>query len=426
MSNAATAPAIAAPAPIPTPAPVQVPSPAPQPKAPAAKPAGTGPKARLHPVAKPARFKLRHRGLLASFALLVLLPVLASASYLYLRAADQYASKLGFTVRSEDVSSGAAAILGGLSSLGVGGSTSQDGDILYEFIRSQNMVETIDERLDLRALYSRHLDSDPLMGFDPEGSTIEDLTDYWQRMVRISYDASAGMMELRVLAFDPAEAKLIAEAIFDEASKKINSLSDIARDDAMRYARDDLATAVERLKTAREALTAYRVQNQIVDPAADVEGQMGLLNRLQGQLAQSLIELDLLDGNTRGDDPRLSQAQRRIAVIEQRIAEERLKFGSGGMVEGGENYATTISNFERMSVDSQFAERAYIAALATYDGALAEANRQSRYLAAYISPTQAERSQFPQRGLIVGLVALFSFLMWSILSLVYYSLRDRR
>ena len=38
----------------------------------------------------------------------------------------------------------------------------------------------------------------------------------------------------------------------------------------------------------------------------------------------------------------------------------------------------------------------------------------------------AEQSQFPQRGLIVGLVALFSFLLWSILSLVYYSLRDRR
>jgi len=37
----------------------------------------------------------------------------------------------------------------------------------------------------------------------------------------------------------------------------------------------------------------------------------------------------------------------------------------------------------------------------------------------------AERAEFPQRALIVGVVALFSFLMWSILSLIYYSLRDR-
>lgn len=424
-----------APAVAPVAAPVAAPAPAPavEPEETPAKPnkgpggrQGKAYKARLHPVAKAARFQLRHRGLLASFALIVLLPVLASASYLYLRAADQYASKLAFTVRSEETGSSASAILGGLSSLGVGSSTTQDGDILYEFIRSQNIVQAIDERLDLRTLYARHVDSDPLLGFHPEGSTIEDLTDYWQRMVRITYDASAGMMELNVLAFDPEEARLIAGAIFDESSAMINNLSDIAREDATRYAREDLDTAVERLKTAREALTAYRVQNQIVDPVADAEGQMGLLNRLQGQLAQALIELDLLVGNTRSDDPRLSQAQRRIAVIESRIAEERRKFGSGTLVEGGENYATTLSNFERMSVDSQFAERAYVTALATYDAAVAQANRQSRYLAAYIKPTVAEQSQFPQRGLIVGLVALFSFLLWSILSLVYYSLRDRR
>ncbi|NCT11795.1 MAG: sugar transporter, partial [Rhodobacterales bacterium] len=54
------------------------------------------------------------------------------------------------------------------------------------------------------------------------------------------------------------------------------------------------------------------------------------------------------------------------------------------------------------------------------------ANRQSRYLAAYIRPTLAEKSEFPQRELMLGIVALFSFLIWAILSLVYYALRDRR
>jgi capsular polysaccharide transport system permease protein len=57
---------------------------------------------------------------------------------------------------------------------------------------------------------------------------------------------------------------------------------------------------------------------------------------------------------------------------------------------------------------------------------VAQANRQSRYLAAYIQPTIAEKSEYPQHGLIVGLVSLFTFLTWSILALVYYSLRDRR
>jgi capsular polysaccharide transport system permease protein len=377
-----------------------------------------------HPGAVPARPMRRHRALLFSFFLLVLGPIASVATYLYTQAVDQYASTLGFTVRSEDISS-AIDILGGFGG-GLSGAASQDSDILYEFIRSQELVSRVDKRLDLRNLYSRHAEADPILSFDTDG-TIEDLVDYWQRVVRISYDSGAGLMELRVLAFDPNEAKTIADAIYDESSKMINALSAIARKDATRYALEDLNASVDRLKTAREALTAFRIANQIVDPAADIQGQMGLLNTLQAQLAEALINMDMLDGaSSRNDDPRLVQAQRRIEVIEARIADERRKFGVGGQGPGDDNYANTIGDFERLSVDRQFAERAYTAALAIYDGAVAEANRQSRYLAAYITPTLAEKSEFPQREMIVGLVALFSFLIWSLMALVYYSLRDRR
>jgi len=415
---------------VPGSAPGPVPAPAP---APAEKP---GARYRVNPVAIPARVRPRHRGLVLAFLLMVLLPVAASAWYLYARAADQYASTLGFTVRSEEVSS-AADILGGLgASLGVSSGGSNDADILYEFIRSQELVAAVDARLDLRQLYARHYAGDPVFGFDASG-TIEDLTAYWGRMVRISYDAGSGLMELRVLAFDPASARAIAEAIFAESSGMINALSASARSDATRYAGEDLDLAVERLKQAREALTAFRVANQIVDLTADLQGQMGLLNTLQAQLAEALIEMDLMVSTTREDDPRLLQAQRRIEVIEARIADERRKFSAGGSAsnDSGDNsgdnagdgagYATTVADFERLSVDREFAERAYIAALSIYDGARAEANRQSRYLAAYIRPTLAEKSEFPQRELLIGLVALFSTLIWAILSLIYYALRDR-
>jgi capsular polysaccharide transport system permease protein len=175
------------------------------------------------------------------------------------------------------------------------------------------------------------------------------------------------------------------------------------------------------------------MQNQIVDPSADIQGQMGLLNTLQAQLAAALIDLDLLPENTSETDPRLTQVQRRIEVIRGRIAEERQKFGATGEAvdaaaqdtTGAESYATTISEFERLSVDREFAERAYTAALSAYDAALAKADRQSRYLASYIQPTLAERAEFPQREVMIGIVALFGFLIWAIGGLVYYSLRDR-
>lgn len=381
-----------------------------------------GPQVVVRPMATPTRFRRRYWGLILSFLLFVVIPVTASAWYLYTRAADQYASTLGFTVQRESFSS-AADLLGGLAA--IGSTSSHDSDILYEYIGSQELVAAVDARLDLGRLYSRHADTDPLLSFDP-GGTIEDLTAYWNRMVRVSYDGSSGLMELRVLAFDPDDARTIATAIYDQSSKMINQLSAGARADAMRYASEDLDRAVERLKTAREALTQFRLANQIVDPTADIQGQMGLLNNLQGQLAEALIDLDLLSGSAREGDPRLAQAQKRIDVIQARIADERKKFGATGVGPGGENYATTVSDYERLTVDREFAERAYTAALAAHDSARTEAARQSRYLTIYIQPTRAEQAEFPQRALWIAVIALFGFLIWAILCLVYYSLRDRR
>ncbi len=58
--------------------------------------------------------------------------------------------------------------------------------------------------------------------------------------------------------------------------------------------------------------------------------------------------------------------------------------------------------------------------------ARAEARRQSRYLAAHVEPTLAERALYPRRATITGLAALFLLLGWSVLMLVWYNVRDNR
>lgn len=378
----------------------------------------------IRPVVKPAKVEARHRGLFFSFLGMVVLPLLAAAFYLFAYAEDQYSSTVGFTVRSGDTTS-ASDLIGGLgAAFGTSGGGA-DTDILYEFVRSQELVRRVDERLDLRGLYARHWQDDPLMSFNPEGS-IEDLTRYWGRMLRISYDASSGLMELRVLAFGAEDAQKIALTILDESAAMINDLASQARVDATRYARQDLAHAEEELVKAREALTAFRLSSQIVDPAADIQGQVGLLNTLQSQLADALIAYDLLLSSVQAGDPRIATAERRIEVIQNRISQERGKFGSEGQDDEQNSYAVTVAGFERLLADREFAEMAYTAARTAYDAAVAESQRRNRYLATYITPSVAERSLFPQRGLIILVIGLFAFLIWAILSLIYYSLRDRR
>ncbi|WP_372884147.1 capsule biosynthesis protein [Shimia sp.] len=375
------------------------------------------------PPAPAARMRRRHHGVALSFALMVLLPVLLSAWYLWTRASDQYASYAGFSVRTEEASS-AMDLLGGLGALS--GSSSSDTDILYKFIQSQGLVATIDARLDLRALWAKaDPGRDPVFAYHGPG-TIEDLLDYWTRMVKVYNDSGTGLIDLEVRAFTPQDATLIAEAVYAESSAMINRLSAIAREDAIHYSREELAGAVARLKAARAAMTAFRNRTQIVDPQADIQGQVGLLSSLQAQLAETLIELDILSQTTHEGDPRVTQAERKVAVIETRMEAERRKLGIGGEGDEAVAFATLVGEYESLYVDQQFAEQSYTVALAAFDAAQAEARRQSRYLAAHIAPTRAEQAEYPQRGVLLFLIGLFLVLIWAILTLVAYSLKDRR
>ena len=372
----------------------------------------------LRQPARPAVRRTRHFGIVLLFLAGVLAPVAAAAWYLYTVAADQYASTVAFSVRKEEVNS-PVELFGGIADFATSGSS--DSDILYAYIRSQELVAALEVRLGLSALWAKAAD-DPVFGYAPDG-TVEDLLDHWHRMVRVTYDTSTELIEVRALAFTPEDARAIATAAYEESARLVDALSAIARQDTIAFAREEVERAVERLKAAREAMTQFRSRTQIVDPSADLQGQMGLLSTLEQQLAEALISADVLREGTRADDPRITQAELRISVIEDRIADERRKLGRGG---DGEDYATLLSEYERLQVDREFAEQAYTAALATYDQALAEARRKSRYLAAHIRPTLAEASEFPRREVLLAAVAFFCLAGWAVVVLVYYSLRDRR
>ena len=366
--------------------------------------------------------KPRHWRAIIGFGLFVALPLLIVGLYLAFVAKDQYASTAGYTVRSEEGAS-ATDLLGGLANL-TGASSSPDGDVLYEFIRSQAVVKRIDEKLELRDYYSRYWSEDPAFALWPDAS-IEDLHWYWDRIVRVSYDQSTGLTELLVLAFDAEMAQSIAREIVAESQNMVNALNDAARLDAVRYAEADLEQAKERLKETRAALTRFRTRTQIVDLESDIQGRMGVMNTLQQQLATELVIYDELRKIAKSDDPRLTQALRRIEVIRDRIAEERSTFATNEVSGTGEDYPTLIAEFEGLMVEREFAEEAYRAALTAWDSAKAEALRQTRYLAAYVEPTLAEEAEYPQRFMIFGLTALILTLGWGIVVLVYYSLRDR-
>jgi capsular polysaccharide transport system permease protein len=148
-------------------------------------------------------------------------------------------------------------------------------------------------------------------------------------------------------------------------------------------------------------------------------------------LAAALIERDKLPPSLSETDLRIEKVNRTIEVIETRIAAERQKLGLGGQgaSDSGDpeqGYAAVVGEYEELQVDLTFAEQTYLSALSAYDAAVSEAQRTSRYLTAYLRPTMPETSTAPKRLTLSILVAGFLLVIWFILLLIYYSLRDRR
>ena len=172
-------------------------------------------------------------------------------------------------------------------------------------------------------------------------------------------------------------------------------------------------------------MTAFRSRTQIVDPATDFAGRMSLLHSLLAQQANALIERDILRTSSGlAADPRLDQLDRRIEVISNRIETERARIAASD--DGSQGYADLVAEYEGLRLESEFAERAYVAARAGLDAAIASAQRKSRYLAVYMPATLAETAQYPRRWTLSLLVAGLLFTGWSILALSYYAVRDRR
>ncbi|MFN3721694.1 MAG: hypothetical protein ACK4VZ_01505 [Paracoccaceae bacterium] len=394
--------------------PLKVPAPAPAPvTADPKKPA-------VPPAAGPAQLQRRHYGIAVSFVAVVIIPTILAIAYLFALARDQYASTMSFSVRTEEFQS-SLDLLGGITKLS--GSAGNDIDILSEFIMSQQMVQKVAQDVDLAAAFAEGWPSDFVFAFNDSGS-IEDLHKYWKRKVELN--TNSGLVQIRVHSYDPLLSNAINEAIFNRSSDLVNTLSAEARLDATRFTAEELKRAEERLATARETMTAFRLRTQIVDPASAAQSQLGVLNTLNAQLADELIKLDLLKLQGQTTDPRTLDSERRIQAIRNRVAEEQAKFGPGGQGPGGENYSTLFAQYERYAAERLFAEEAYRVAQVSHDSAQGEAQRKSRYIVAHVPATFAESSTYPKRLQMSFLTLIFMTLIWSMGLLIYYSVRDRR
>jgi capsular polysaccharide transport system permease protein len=371
------------------------------------------------------KLRWRHAIIGASFLGLVAVPATLASLYMAFIAAEQYHSTASFAVRS--IEGGVSSDILGMFTQASGGSTVSDSYILMDYILSERMAADADRRFKLEEVYAtRGLDYFYGIGSD---LPIEDKLAYWRDMVKVNFDHASGIMQVTVKAFEPAQAQEIAQFIVDQSDNLVNSLSLSARNDVLRAAQDEVLAGEARLSKARAGLRDYRDKSQEISPEEGAKLAVQLIGSLEQQLTQANADLATAKSQMSEGTPRMRVLKARIESLEQQIAVERQRLGTGERTAAEDpnapDVAGRIAEFEELETEREFAERAYTAALGSLEKARIDANNRQRYLALFIEPTLSQMAQYPTRLLNAFLVTLGLLFAWGVGVMGYYNIRDR-
>lgn len=349
----------------------------------------------------------------------IILPTLAAVLYYGLIASGQYVAEARFAVRSSEPV--ASDLLGTLTGIPGQGGSSQDSYAVRDYILSREGIEAISQHHDVRAIFSRP-GTDWLSRLNTN-APIEDVVEYWAKMIDVTFEPTTGISSLRVRAFTPQDAETLAKALLAEGEILVNRLSERARRDALSFAEAEVERAEKRLGGARRQLTEFRNQRQMLDPARAAEGRLGLLASLESDVARAQAEFSTLRSYMHASAAPIVSLESRIAALKDQIKVEERKLASR-QANGADLMSTVVADYEQVSGEHGFAERAYVSALTGLEAARAEALRQSRYLVSFVQPRLPEDATRPRRLLAVVTVFFSACVLWGLGALGVAAIKD--
>jgi len=196
--------------------------------------------------------------LTARLLFFVMLPTFIAAFYFYTLATPMFATKSEFVIQQADGGGGGAGGLGGLFS-GTSMATQQDSISVQSYLLSRDALARLDDDLGFRAHFEGD-NIDELQRLTPDSSN-EDTYKLYQRMVRIGYDPTEGVIKMEVIAADPATSEAFANALIGYAEEQVDQLTARLRSDQMEGAMGSFEAAEVRMLEAQQSVV--RLQEQL-------------------------------------------------------------------------------------------------------------------------------------------------------------------
>lgn len=353
------------------------------------------------------------------FLMAVVIPTLASFIYFGFIASDVYVSESRFVVRSPQRQANVG--LGALFQ-GAGFSRSQeDTYTVHDYILSRDSLKKLDEKLAIGKEFS----SDKVdivsrfSGLDWDDS-FEALHRFYQKQVKLDLDSSSSITTLSVKAFSPDAAYQINEQLLEMSEMLVNQLNERGRQDMIRFATEEVATAELKAKLAAMALSNYRNEKGVFNPEGQSISQLQQVSKMQEDLIASKILFAQISSLAK-ENPQLPSLQNRIDTLQLQSDTEIKK-----VVGGAESLSNKSAEYESLVLERSFADKQLAAALASLEQAHNEAQRKQLYLERIVQPSQPDRAFEPRRIRNILATFVLGLIVWGILIILIAGVKEHQ
>lgn len=356
-----------------------------------------------------------------SFIVCVIIPTLIGLLYLTLWAAHEYESETRFTVRaaSETTSAGLDDALSVFASFGYSKTSSQDGFVVADYVRSRAIIEDLGGAPLIHKLYSKpNIDWFSRLADD---ATKEDIWKFWNRKVSAILNTQSNIVTIKVRAYSPENSHQLAETILKRSEALVNEISERSRADALKRADIEVQSSIKRLSLARQNMLEFRNKSSVINPVASATSISVTLNQLTRDKLALENTSSTLTGVIDENSPTRRILQTQIDSLDKQIRQLQEKLTSQ---EKGDVISGQISNFEELQLETQFAEKMVTISQSAYEKARMDQNRQQLYLVPIVRPTVPEEARYPRISVAVPMVFATCLILWSMFALIFASIKD--
>lgn len=353
------------------------------------------------------------------FLATVVVPTLAAIVYFGFLASDVYVSQSQFVVRSPDKP--AATGLGVLlKSVGF----SNAGDeifITHDYVQSRDALRSLNRDGEVVEAYTRPFVS-VFDRFNPFGwnGSFEDLFDYYRDKVAIEHDSTSSITTLTVKAFRPEDARRMNRQLLDLSEGLVNRLNNRGEFDLLGFAQREAREAEAEARRASQALAAFRNRYGVVDPERQATVQLQLVSKLQDELIGARLQLQQLQALA-PENPQIPMLRTRIAGLSRQVDSEL------GRVAGGQrSLSGTAVQYQRLTLDREYADRRLTAAMTSLQEARNEARRKQAYVERIVQPNLPDEASEPRRLRGIFATLVLGLVVYGILIMLLAGVREHR